>query len=98
MSRIYFNNIYATSENGCSIGGDTPDKVRDTYLNNVHLNLKKMTSYDGGVYDKRPCRGEGFIYNKVYGVYVEQAKNVEIEDLEMKVAPQVNYGGKSNYN
>ena len=57
-----------------------------------------MTSYDGGVYDKRPCRGEGFIYNKVYGVYVEQAKNVEIEDLEMKVAPQVNYGGKSNYN
>lgn len=98
VSRIYFNNIYATSENGCFIGGDTPDKVRDIYLNNVHLNLKKMTSYDGGVYDKRPCRGEGFIYNKVYGVYVEQAKNVEIEDLEMKVAPQVNYGGKSNYN
>ena len=98
VSRIYFNNIYATSENGCFIGGDTPDKVRDIYLNNVHLNLKKMTSYDGGVYDKRPCRGEGFIYNKVYGVYVEQAKNVEIEDLEVKVAPQVNYGGKSNYN
>ncbi len=98
VSRIYFNNIYATSENGCFIGGDTPDKVRDIYLNNVHLNLKKMTSYDGGVYDKRPCRGEGFIYNKVYGVYVEQAKDVEIEDLEVKVAPQVNYGGKSNYN
>ena len=95
VSRIYFNNIYATSENGCFIGGDTPDKVRDIYLNNVHLNLKKMTSYDGGVYDKRPCRGEGFIYNKVYGVYVEQAKDVEIEDLEVKVAPQVNYGGKS---
>ena len=62
--RIYFNNIYATSENGCFIGGDTKDKVRDIFLNNVHLNLKKVTSYDGGVYDKRPCRGEGFIYNK----------------------------------
>ena len=98
VSHIYFNNIYATSENGCFIGGDTPDKVNNIYLNNVHLNLKKLTSYDGGVYDKRPCRGEGFIYNKVYGVYVEQAKNVEIEDLEVKVAPQVNYGGKSNYN
>ena len=94
VSQIYFNNIYATSENGCFIDGDTPDKVHDIYLNNVHLTLKKMTSYDGGVYDKRPCRGEGFIYNKVYGVYVEQAKDVEIEELEVKTEPKVNYGGK----
>ena len=65
VSHIYFNHIYATSENGCFIGGDTRDKVNNIYLSNVHLNLKKLTSYDGGVYDKRPCRGEGFIYNKV---------------------------------
>lgn len=95
VSRIYFNNIYATSENGCFIGGDTKDKVRDIYLNNVHLNLKKVTSYDGGVYDKRPCRGEGFIYNKVYGVYVEQATNVEIDDLKVIADPKINYGGKT---
>lgn len=63
VSHIYFNNIYATSENGCFIGGDTRDKVNNIHLNNIHLNLKKLTGYDGGVYDKRPCRGEGFIYN-----------------------------------
>ena len=95
VSRIYFNNIYATSENGCFIGGDTKDKVRNIYLNNVHLNLKKVTSYDGGVYDKRPCRGEGFIYNKVYGVYGEQATNVEIDDLKVIADPKINYGGKT---
>ena len=95
VSRIYFNNIYATSENGCFIGWDTKDKVRDIYLNNVHLNLKKVTSYDGGVYDKRPCRGEGFIYNKVYGVYVEQATNVEVDDLKVIADPKINYGGKT---
>ena len=95
VSRIYFNNIYATSENGCFIGGDTKNKVRDIYLNNVHLNLKKVTSYDGGVYDKRPCRGEGFIYNKVYGVYVEQATNVEVDDLKVIADPKINYGGKT---
>lgn len=95
VSRIYFNNIYATSENGCFIGGDTKDKVRDIYLHNVHLNLKKVTSYDGGVYDKRPCRGEGFIYNKVYGVYVEQATNVEVDDLKVIADPKINYGGKT---
>ncbi len=69
-------------KNGCFIGGDTPDKVNNIYLNNVHLNLKKLTGYDGGVYDKRPCRGEGFIYNKVYGVYVENARDVEIDRSE----------------
>ncbi len=95
VSRIYFNNIYATSENGCFIGGDTKDKVRDIYLNNVHLNLKKVTSYDGGIYDKRPCRGEGFIYNKVYGVYVEQATNVEVDDLKVIADSKINYGGKT---
>ena len=95
VSHIYFNHIYATSENGCFIGGDTPDKVNNIYLNNVHLNLKKLTGYDGGVYDKRPCRGEGFIYNKVYGVYVENARDVEIDDLRVQVGPKVNYGGKT---
>ena len=95
VSHIYFNHIYATSENGCFIGGDTRDKVNNIYLSNVHLNLKKLTSYDGGVYDKRPCRGEGFIYNKVYGVYVEKARDVEIDDLRVQVGTKVNYGGKT---
>ena len=95
VRHIYFNHIYATSENGCFIGGDTRDKVNNIYLSNVHLNLKKLTSYDGGVYDKRPCRGEGFIYNKVYGVYVENARDVEIDDLRVQVGTKVNYGGKT---
>ncbi len=93
VSDIYFNNIYATSENGCFIGGDTQDKVHDIYFNNVHLSLKKLTHYDGGVYDKRPCRGEGFIYNKVYGVYVEQAKNVVLEGLRVKSDKNIKFGG-----
>jgi polygalacturonase len=59
VSRIYFNNITATSENGCFVGGDTVGKVKDIYFNNVRVNLKKA----GGavVMDKRPCKGEGFI-------------------------------------
>ncbi len=94
VARIYFNNIYATSENGCFIGGDTPDKVHDIHFNNVHLRLKKVTDYDGGVYDRRPCRGDGFVHGKVYGVYVEQASEVRLEGLKVQADQTVAYGGE----
>ena len=93
VSRIYFNNIIATSENGCFIGGDTRDKVNNIFFSNVHLNLQKTTSYDGGVYDKRPCRGEGFIHDKVYGIYVEQATDVVVDGLKVKAGKGVKFGG-----
>ena len=59
VSRIYFNNITATSENGCFVGGDEAGKVKDIYFNNVRVNLKKAGL--PLMMDKRPCKGEGFI-------------------------------------
>lgn len=59
VSRIYFNNITATSENGCFVGGDEQGKVKEIYFNNVRVNLKKAGQ--PLMMDKRPCKGEGFI-------------------------------------
>ena len=95
VSRIFFNNIVATSENGCFVGGDTPDKVSDIHFYNVRLNLRKMTGYDGGVYDKRPCKGEGFVKGKVYGLYVEQASRLTVKDFFVS-HEDVDYGGTCN--
>ena len=70
VSRIRFNNITATSENACFIGGDVPGKVKDIYFNNVRVNLvshlSPLTSHHSPLtshflMDKRPCKGEGFI-------------------------------------
>jgi len=60
VSRIYFNNIIALSDNGCFVGGDVPGKVKDIYFNNVRVKL--VPPHTGGLQmDKRPCKGEGFI-------------------------------------
>lgn len=83
VSRIFFTNIFATSENGCFIGCDEPGKVSDVYLGNVNLDLRRVTDYPGGVFDKRPCRGEGFIYNKVYDVYVDGGAEVRVSGLRV---------------
>ena len=83
VSYIWFNNIQAVSENGCFIGGDTPDKVNNIYLNNVTLDLHRRTQYPNGIYDKRPCRDDQFVTGRVYGVYIEQAQNVKVEGLQV---------------
>ena len=95
VERIFFQNIVATSENGCFIGGDTDDKVRDIHLSHVTLFLKKSTTYQGGVYDKRPCRGEGFVTDKVYGLYVEKAAQVTADNFVVRDMG-VDYGGAVN--
>ena len=63
VSRINFNNITSTSENGCFVGGDVPGKVKDIYFNNVRVNLNGQCSMVNVqcLMDKRPCKGEGFI-------------------------------------
>jgi len=96
VSRITFNNITATSENGCFIGGDTNEKVSDVQLNNVTINLRRMTTYANGLYDKRPCKGDDFVTGRVYGVYIEQAVGTKIENLTVN-SYLANYEGKVKY-
>ncbi len=92
VERIFFHNIIATSENGCLIGGDTSDKVRNIHLSNVTLYLNDSPLYKNGVYDKRPCRGEGFIVDKVYGLYVEKADDVRVDNFRVVNKTQ-HFGG-----
>ena len=61
VSRIYFNNIVANSENGCFVGGDIEGKVNNVHLCNVRLVRKKVTAYEGGAIDLRPCRDTQFM-------------------------------------
>ena len=65
------------------IGGDTPDKVNHVYFDNVRLFMKKQTDYPSGVYDRRPCRDEGFIRDKVFGVYVDQAVDIFTDGVQV---------------
>ena len=61
VSRIFFNNITAVSENGCFVGGDEKGKVNNIYFNNVRLFNKKVTNYEGGQIDLRQCRDTKFL-------------------------------------
>ena len=83
VSNIYFNNIKCISENGIFIGGDEIDKINHVYFDKVDLLLYKRTPYAGGVYDKRPCKGEGFVYDKTYAFYIDTASDIDITNCSI---------------
>lgn len=95
VSRIRFINISCESENGCFIGGETPDKVTDITFDRVSLDLRKTTSWPGGVYDKRPCDGEGFVNAPVYGFYVDGASDITFTGCSVRAVDmgQEPFGG-----
>lgn len=83
VKNIRFINISSTSENGIFIGCDTPGKVSDILLQNISLRLKEQTDYPKGVYDRRPCDGEGFLKGNIYGVFAQNTKGITIRDFDI---------------
>ena len=60
VKRIRFYNISAISANGCFVGCDEVGKVDGISFDNVHIKLDGAKT-DKYIFDKRPCKGEGFI-------------------------------------
>lgn len=95
VSDIRFNNVTCISENGAFIGGDTPGKVKDLHFNNVRMTFTQRSPYEGGVYDKRPCVGEGFVNSPVYGFYIDCASDITLDDCSfvLRGFPETKFAG-----
>lgn len=84
VSNIYFYNIKCTSENGVFVGGDTPEKVNNIFFDKVDIKLEKRTDFEGGIYDKRPCKGELFVHDKTYAFYFDTASDIKLSDCNVR--------------
>ena len=79
VSGIRFRNILCDASNGIFVGGDVPGKVHDIRFDGVEIRLKEKLA---GVYDKRPCKGEGFVpatelpygFETVSDIYIDGRK------------------------
>ncbi len=89
VSNIYFYNIKCISENGIFVGGDTPDKVNNIHFDKIDIKLLKRTNFDGGAYDKRPCKGEAFIYDKTYPFYFDTASDIDINSCKVRWGSEI---------
>ena len=64
------------------------------YFDEIDVKLLKRTGYEGGVYDKRPCNGDGFVYDKTYAFYLDTASDIRITGYNIYWAfPQLTQAG-----
>lgn len=84
VSDIWFRHVIATSENGFFIGCDEREKVHDIYIQNSKFQLHRSTDYPLGLFDKRPCKGEGWEKNELvrFGSVDENVTGLHIDGCE----------------
>ncbi len=83
IRNIKFHNCMLKGENGIYIAGEE-GKIDNIELNDITLTIDKITNYDGGFYDRRPCDGEGLIPSTIAGITLENITDIKISNCTVK--------------
>ena len=82
VRNITFTNIQAKSENGVFVGGEK-GRISQIRFNQVHLEIEKITKYQGGTYGLRPSDAIGLKKTLTSGFHIEDAKNITLKDCSV---------------
>lgn len=83
VKNIFFGNIACKGENGVYISGQANNPVQEIVLDNVRIELEHKSKWEGGIYDKRPCCGEGLEGRDTAGVYCANAQDVTLRNVNV---------------
>ncbi len=83
VSNITFSNIRCTSENGIFVAAENASKIDNIQFKDISIHLNKITPYQGGLYDCRPCEGTNIIFDDTVGFYLMDAANISIKNCQL---------------
>lgn len=82
IKNVLFENIECDSENGIFIfGDDDKTNIFDITFNKINLNISNKTKWDNNNHDLRPCEKYGFIEMPMNAVYIKNASNINLFDI-----------------
>lgn len=87
VKRVTFSNIRCTSENGVYVGAESADRIEDIVFDRVDLQLSRITDLPGGIYDRRPLQGEGFVKGSTSGFYFDGATAIKVLNCSVNWGP-----------
>jgi polygalacturonase len=80
VKNIYFTNIKCSGENGVYVSAESADKIANIYFDEVDVNISKITTIEGGVYDRRPSKVDGLVKGRTSGFYFENADHIVVKN------------------
>lgn len=87
VRNISFSNIKCYSENGVYVSAESKDKIDNISFDQVDVFINKLTSIQGGVYDRRPANVEGFVKGTTAGFYFDTAGNITVRNSSVSWGP-----------
>jgi polygalacturonase len=91
IDNIRFSNITATSETGILIYGTEKSIIKNIYMNNIQLTIKKgrYTGSYGGNFDLRPAwpLSEALFSHDISGLYACWVNNLEVSQFDLNWGP-----------
>lgn len=81
IRNVIIENIHCEGQNGIFIDGSEGHVIENLSLRNVRVHLKKTSKWASDSYDIRPCEGDGIIPSKIYGIFVDYAKDVKLDNV-----------------
>lgn len=84
VRNIYFTNIKCQSENGVYVSAESADKISNIFFDNIDITVNKTTALPGGVYDRRPCEGEGLVKANTSAFYFDKANGITLRNCFVK--------------
>ncbi len=98
VRNVGFTDVTASSENGVYICGCDESRPSDLYFDNVTLRINKMTAYEGGQYDRRPCDVNEIVREPTSGFSIQEADDVRLRDCRVVWGDcQPDYFGEALY-
>lgn len=84
IRNVRLRDINCTGENGIFICGSEGHVIKDVSLENIHVTLAKHSKWPSDSYDLRPCRGEGILPSKLYGLYADMVDGLTVSSLKVE--------------
>ena len=85
IKNVRFHNINCRGEGGIFISGSEGHIIEDIALENIRVVLEKTSKWPVYTYDIRPCKTNGLIHSKLYGIYADKVDRIRLSDVKVEV-------------
>ncbi len=84
IRRIQFSDVSCSGENGILVYGSAASRPQEISFDRVDVELVNVTEFEGGMYDLRPCEGDGIRREPATGFRIHHADGIRFRECRAR--------------